>query len=103
MAGPIIKTRGRNRSDKIEREILDFIKRFEAGTDMFLHGCCYWFTHILSERFWLRESVAILYEPVEERPNPIVIFWIFTIFSYSSIDFSSENRYNLSVSRSKPA
>ena len=67
MAGPIIKTRGRNRSDKIEREILDFIKRFEAGTDMFLHGCCYWFTHILSERFWLRESVAILYEPVEEH------------------------------------
>lgn len=65
MAGPIIKTRGRNRSDKIEREILDFIKRFEAGTDMFLHGGCYWFAHILSERFWLTGDVAILYEPVE--------------------------------------
>ena len=51
--------------DRIPREILGFIKRFEAGRDMFLHGCCYWFAHILSERFWLMGDAAILYEPVE--------------------------------------
>ena len=46
-------------------EVLAFIKHFEGARETFLHGCCYWFAHILSERFWLRENVVILYEPVE--------------------------------------
>lgn len=46
-------------------EVLAFIRHFEGARETFLHGCCYWFAHILSERFWLRENVVILYEPVE--------------------------------------
>ena len=50
---------------KTRSEITQFIQRFESARDMFLHGCCYWFAHILNERFWLRHDAAILYEPVE--------------------------------------
>ena len=45
--------------------ILDFIARFKGSEEVFLHGCCYWFAKILSERFYLREGAEIKYEPVE--------------------------------------
>lgn len=60
-----MKARKTRDARKPRDEVLAFIKHFEGARETFLHGCCYWFAHILSERFWLRESVAILYEPVE--------------------------------------
>lgn len=46
-------------------KILAFIARFHGSEDTFLHGCCYWFAHILDKRFWRTDAVDILYEPVE--------------------------------------
>ena len=50
----------------IDRDrITRFIERFRGGEDVFLHGCCYWFAHILDYRFDLECDTAIMYEPVE--------------------------------------
>lgn len=46
-------------------EILDFIKHFSNAQTTFLHGCCYWFTRILTERFGKSHYVSVLYEPVD--------------------------------------
>ena len=49
-----------------EREIiLDFIDRFKGSEEVFLHGCCYWFAHILNDRFRQAYETDVLYEPVE--------------------------------------
>jgi len=47
--------------------ILRFISRFKGSADVFLHGCCYWFAHILENQFLLKqkEKPKIKYEPVE--------------------------------------
>lgn len=42
-------------------EVLQFISQFDGAQDVFLYGCCYWFAHILHNRF----NGEILYEPVE--------------------------------------
>lgn len=47
--------------DKITR----FIERFRGSEDVFLHGCCYWFAHILDYRFDMECDTVIMYEPVE--------------------------------------
>lgn len=46
--------------NKVER----FIAHFQnPGTiDTFTNGCCYWFTQILTSRFWLS---SIYYNPVD--------------------------------------
>ena len=41
--------------------ILHFIHNFDGATDVFLHGCCYWFAYILNAEFGL----TVVYEPVE--------------------------------------
>lgn len=41
--------------------ITGFISRFKGSENTFLFGCCYWFAHILHERFGL----SIVYEPEE--------------------------------------
>lgn len=48
----------------MEEKVLAFIKQFqnEGTIDVFLHGQCYWFAHILVTRFLLSE---IAYNPVE--------------------------------------
>ena len=44
-----------------EREIiLDFIDRFKGSEEVFLHGCCYWFAHILNDRFWQAYETDVL-------------------------------------------
>ena len=50
----------------IEREkILQFISRFHGSEHVFLHGCCYWFAHILETRFLYTGAVTIMHDPVE--------------------------------------
>ena len=49
----------------VGKTVLDFIARFKGSEMVFLHGCCYWFAHILQERFYAEHSVDIKYEPVE--------------------------------------
>ena len=50
----------------VEQErILNFIARFKGSEDTFLHGCCYWFAHILETEFLFTGAVTIMYEPVE--------------------------------------
>lgn len=61
----IIKVQGKKKGGLWDSEITRFIGHFQAAMDMFLHGGCYWFAHILNERFWLKHDTAILYEPVE--------------------------------------
>lgn len=43
-----------------KNDILNFIKYFKDGKEMFLYGRCYWFAVILKERF----SGTIMYDPV---------------------------------------
>ena len=47
--------------------ILRFIDHFKGSEDTFLHGCCYWFSVILYDRFcfFSDHAVQIWYEPVE--------------------------------------
>ena len=45
----------------MDSKIVKFISRFRGSEDTFLHGCCYWFAHILMVRFGLE----VVYEPVE--------------------------------------
>lgn len=48
------------------KEVLDFIANFKGSEDVFLHGCCYWFAHILEERFNDRGyMVDIFHDPIE--------------------------------------
>ena len=50
----------------VDREkILKFIAHFHGSEDTFLHGCCYWFAHILEMEYLYTEAVTIMYEPVE--------------------------------------
>lgn len=48
-----------------DKTILGFIACFKGSERTFLHGCCYWFAHILWERFDAEYSVDIKYEPVQ--------------------------------------
>ena len=48
-----------------DKTVLGFIDHFKGSERTFLHGCCYWFAHILQERFYAEYSVDIKYEPVE--------------------------------------
>lgn len=48
-------------SKNFETDVLNFIAQFHGAEDVFLHGCCYWFAWMLSERF----GFSIVYEPVE--------------------------------------
>lgn len=51
-------------SSKVLEFINDFKKQYpDAMEDTFLHGYCYWFAKILSERF----NGIICYEPVENH------------------------------------
>lgn len=45
----------------MENEILDFIKRRWAQDSNFLNGNCYWFAHILTNRF---KELEIYYLPI---------------------------------------
>jgi hypothetical protein len=50
----------------IDREkILKFIARFKGSEEVFLHGCCYWFAHILEMRFLYTGMVTIMHDQVE--------------------------------------
>lgn len=49
----------------VGKTVLAFIARFKGSEQTFLHGCCYWFAHILWERFYAEYSVDIKYEPVQ--------------------------------------
>lgn len=49
----------------MRKNVLRFIARFHGSEDVFLHGCCYWFAHILQRRFAMELRPHILYEPVE--------------------------------------
>ena len=50
----------------MKNEVINFIKHFEGSEDTFLHGCCYWFAHILQERFNDRGYIVeIFHEPIE--------------------------------------
>ena len=46
-------------------KILNFIGRFHGSEYVFLHGCCFWFAHILETEFLSTGAVTIMYEPVE--------------------------------------
>jgi len=62
-----------NRHDKVMR----FISRFTNGgknqevIETFTNGCCYWFAHILCERFYdldaWREDVEIMFDRIESH------------------------------------
>lgn len=43
-------------------EILKFIANFDGAQSTFMNGCCYWFAHILRERF---SGGDILYEMID--------------------------------------
>lgn len=48
-----------------QEKILNFISRFHGSEHVFLHGCCYWFAHILEMEYLYTGDVTIMYEPVE--------------------------------------
>ena len=47
-------------------EVLMFIEKFKDAKDVFMNGCCYWFSFILKKRFdgkgWI---VDIFHDPIE--------------------------------------
>lgn len=48
------------------QDVLSFIAHFKGAEDVFLNGCCYWFAHILQDRF--HEAgylVDIFHDPIE--------------------------------------
>lgn len=53
-----------NYSETLHQTILNFIDRFHGSENVFLHGCCYWFAEILTQRFENYKPV-MLHEPVE--------------------------------------
>ena len=48
----------------MKNEVLNFIKYFKDGKEMFLYGRCYWFAVILKERFGEQYGATIMYDPV---------------------------------------
>lgn len=45
----------------------NFIRRFRGDAEsVFTCGCCYWFSYILSERFW-QDGAFIVYDPVQNH------------------------------------
>jgi len=46
-------------------DIEQFISHFAGSEDTFLHGCCYWFAHILETEFGDGYECSIVYEPVD--------------------------------------
>ena len=34
-----------------DQNVINFIDKFRSSRDLFMHGMCYWFAHILSTRF----------------------------------------------------
>ena len=55
-------------------EVMRFISRFTQGganqgtIDTFTCGCCYWFAHILSVRFFnlnaVKQDIELMYDPI---------------------------------------
>ena len=51
----------------MEKEVLQFIKRFELGKDCFLYGCCFWFAQILIARFKKEAECELMYHTAENH------------------------------------
>ena len=47
------------------KDVINFISYFQGSEDVFLFGCCYWFAHILNERFKQEYITRICHEPIE--------------------------------------
>ena len=67
----------------MKNEVLNFIKYFKDGKEMFLYGRCYWFDVILKERFGEQYGATIMYDPVMNH-------WVTSIGDIGLFDASGE-------------
>lgn len=52
----------------IVEDVENFVSSFDGARDNFLHGNCFWFAHILEERFWrFYPEVEIMYNQIDNH------------------------------------